>query len=276
MKKVLLLLAFVSVLTSLSAQKVNETVIIYGKDQLKGFTVNITGTSASIVADALNAKLEKEFSLKGSKKKGFYVYENQPCVAFGDARYDIYFTTADVGKKNNQFAQVTLVVSTGNFNCITFSNDPRTSRNIVAFLENLTNDVEKHKATLRIAELKSQLTTLDKERQSLLKDQAKIQEKLNAGNDEIKRLSDQLDKKNEEIEKLQDSYNKSHDAAVKEQITAAVKERQTIHKSHNSTQKSLLSLNKDLQKVKTKLDANQKQIDAAEAEIKSLEHTLEQ
>ena len=150
MKKIFALFAFIGVLCSISAQKVNETVTMFGKDQLTGFTVNIDNASPEIVAAAMANKFEKEFFMKGSFKKGFHVYESQPCAAFGEARYDTYFATAPVGKKKDQYTQVFLVVSTGNMNCITFSNDPRTSRNIVSFLEGLKYDVEKYKTELRM------------------------------------------------------------------------------------------------------------------------------
>lgn len=271
MKKVFALVLFASVICSLSAQKVNETVTFFGKDQLTGFTININNASPDIVAGALANKFESHYALKGSKKKGYFVYENQPCSAFGEARYDIYFTTTEVGKKKDLVTQVTLVVSTGNLNCITFSNDPRTSRNIVNFLENLPQDVEEYKIQLRIAELKKNLANLEKEKQSLLKEQAKLQDKLNTTNDELKALSEQLDKKNAEINKMQDEFNTSHDAVLQEQIVTANKERQTLQKNQQSKQKTLLNINDNLQKLKTKLETNQKNTEAAETELKSLE-----
>ncbi len=274
MKKTIALLVFVSVLGSLSAQKVNETVTMFGKEQLQGFTINISDATTSIVEGALNDKMQNQLGLKGSKKKGFYVYENQACSTFGDARYDIYFTTAEVGKKKDMNTQLTLVVSTGNMNCITFSNDPRTSRNIVAFLESLPQDVETYKIKLRINELEKQLAKLDKERQSMEKDQTAIQDKLNTGSDDFKRLSDQIDKKNDEIHSLQERYNKSFDPALKEEIDAAMKDKQSMQKTQTSMQKTLLNANQNLQKVKTKLETNQKAIEDTEKELKSLKEKL--
>ena len=270
MKKIFALFAFIGVLCSVSAQKVNETVTMFGKDQLTGFTVNIDNASPEIVAAAMANKFEKEFFMKGSFKKGFHVYESQPCAAFGESRYDIYFTTVTVGKKKDQTTQLTLVVSTGNMNCITFSNDPRTSRNIVSFLEGLKYDVEKYKTELRIKQLETELANLKKDRESLEKDQAKVNEKLKMTNDEIKKLSDRIEDKTSEIEKMQDQYNQSHDAALKEQIAAAVKEKQTMQKSHSSKQKSLLSMNNELYKINSKLEANAKATEEKEAELKKL------
>lgn len=249
MKKVFALVLFASVICSLSAQKVNETVTLFGKEQITGFTININDATPDIVAGALADKFENQYALKGSKKKGFQVYENQPCVAFGDARYDIYFTTTEVGKKKDKTTQVILVVTTGNLNCITFNSDPRTSRNIVAFLEKLPQDVEAYKIKLRIAELKKNLTNLEKEKQSLLKEQAKMQEKRDVTNEEVQKLTEQL----------------NSDAEMD------AKERETIRKNLQSKQKSLLNINNNLEKLKTKLMTNQQNTEAAEAELKTLE-----
>lgn len=270
MKKLFALLALVCVMFTVSAQRVNETVTMFGKDQLTGFTINIDNATADVVMAAVADKFENQFSLKGSNKKGFHVYENQPCSAFGEARYDIYFTTTVVGKKKNQYTQLTLVVSTGNMNCITFSNDPRTSRNIVSFLETMPSVVEAYKTKMRIKQLENELASLKKERESLEKDQDKISEKLNMTNDEIKRLSERIEKSTAEIEKLQDQYNKSHDPALKEQIASAVKEKQTMQKTHSSKQKSLLKMNDELYKINNKLQANAKSIEEKEAELSRL------
>jgi len=271
MKKVFALLAFVSVLCSVSAQRVNETVTLFGKDQINGFTINVDNAPANIVADALANKFETKYSLKGSNKKGFRVYESQPCSAFGDARYDIYFTTTTVGKKNNQSTQVILVVTNGNMNCITFSNDPRTSRNIVMFLENLPNDVEAYKTQLRIEQLKNELANLKKERENLEKNRAKANDKVASSNEEAKRTTDQIEKLTADIEKMQDEFNNSHDPALQEQISKAVKDKQTLQKTQSNIQKNLLNLNNEIVKLNSKLDTNAKETASREEELKKLQ-----
>jgi len=246
MKKILVLVAFASAFCSLSAQKVSETVVLYGKEQIKGFTINIYDNSPDIVEGAIADKFETQYRLKGSKKKGYHVYENQTCDAFGDARYDIYFTTAEVGKKKDKTTQVILVVSTGNLNCITFSNDPRSSRNIVAFLENLNKDIEAYKIKLRIEELRNNLNNLNKEQQSLLKEQTKLQEKRNVTDQEIKALTTQIDQTTNEEEK------------------------QSLQKKLQSAEKSMQSLDEKLYKVNVKLETNKKNTDSAQNELDSL------
>jgi len=272
MKKFFALFAFVSVLCSVSAQKVNETVTLFGKDQINGFTINVDNAPANIVSDALSDRFEKQYSLKGSNKKGFRVYENQPCSAFGESRYDIYFTTTTVGKKKNQYTQVTLVVSNGNMNCVTFSSDPRTARNIVMFLEELPHVVEAYKIELRKEQLKNELDNLRKERASIEKDRIKVNEKIANANDEVKRTTDQVDKLTADIEKMQDQFNKTHDEALKDQISKAVKDKQTLQKSQSNTQKNLLKLNSEIVKLNQKLENNGKEIETREAELKQLQN----
>jgi hypothetical protein len=244
---------------------------MFGKDQLNGFTINITNASANLVADALADKFENQYALKGSNKKGFRVYESQPCEAFGEARYDIYFTTSPVGKKNDQLTQATLVVTSGNMNSITFTNDPRTSRNIVMFLENLPNDVEAYKIKLRIAQLRTELANLKKERETLENDRMKANDKLAVSNEEAKKTTEQIQTLTAEIEKMQDEFNTSQDPALQEKISKAVKDKQTLQKTQSNTQKSLLNLNNDIVKLNNKLDTNAKETEARETELKQLE-----
>lgn len=271
MKKIATFVALVCAVCSLSAQKVNETVTMFGKDQLQGFTINIDNVPTKIVDDAIEYKFESQYGLKGSNKKGFHVYENQKCNAFGEARYDIYFTTSEVGKRNNKSTQVTLVVSTGNMNCITFSNDPRTSRSITLFMEGLPKDVEAYQIKLRIESLKNDLANLEKERQGLEKDKQKVLDKLEATNGEIKKLSEEIDKKTAEFQDLQDQYNQTHEDALTQQISANVKEKQSLQKTYTNLQKSLLGLNNDLSKINAKLETNAKTTAEKQAELDKLQ-----
>jgi hypothetical protein len=244
---------------------------MFGKDQLNGFTTNIDNATPDIVQGALIDKFENQFQMKGSNKKGFRLYENQPCTVFGDARYDIYFCVTPVGKKNNQVTQVTLVVSNGNMNCITFANDPRTSRNIVSFLEELPHDVEAYKIKLRIQTLKNELATLEKERQNLEKDKLKVKDKLTHTTAEMKTNAIEVEKKNAQINDLQDKYNANPDVTLRDQIATLAKEKQTLQKTQSNLQKTLLNLNDNLHKIDTKLEANLKSTTEKQAELKQLE-----
>lgn len=271
MKKIATFLVLACAVCTLSAQKASETVIMFGKEQLHGFTINIDNTAANIIDDAIAYKLESQYGLKGSKKKGFHVYENQKCIAFGEARYDIYYTTNEVGKKNNKSTQVTLVVTTGNMNCVTFSNDPRTSRNIVTFMEGLPNDVEAYKTKLRIETLKNDLANLEKERQGLEKDKQKVLDKIESTNSEITRVTSEIEKKTSDLETMKGQYSQNHDEALAGQISAAEKEKLNLQKSQTNLQKSLLNLNNDLAKITSKLETNARTTEEKKAELETLQ-----
>lgn len=273
-QKMIALLAIVSVFCSLSAQRANETVTLFGKDQLQGFTINVNNYPLAVVDGAMCNIFENQYKLKGSKKKGYHVYENQQCSAFGDARYDLYFTTTEIGKKNNKAVQVTLVVSTGNMNCVTFANDPRTSRNIVSFLEKFDKEVERYDITLRIQDLENKLTKLRKERDGLLSDSAKLVDKIANTNDELKQLSDRLERVTAEVATMQEEFNNTLDAGLKAQLDEKVKEKQTLQKNQASKQKNLTNLNENLIKVNAKLRNNATEIETAEKDLKALKQSL--
>lgn len=271
MKKIFSILLLVAAFCPVFAQKVNETVALYGKEQLNGFTINIYNAPIDVVEGALVDKFENQFGMKGKKNKNYHVYQNYACPTFGEAKYDIYFTTQEVGKKKNRSVQVTLIVSTGNQNCITYANDPRTARNITTFLENFNNDVEAYAIKLKIDELNGQLAALDKERKSLEKEQSKIMDKLNKTNDEIKETANQVEAKTAEMTRLQEKYTSSHDPEVKSQIDKTAKDTQSLQKSQSNMQKSLLKLNNDLQKLNKKLDATVKNQEKTNAELREVE-----
>lgn len=270
MKKYFSLLALIGMFCAMNAQTVSETVTMFGKDQLNGFSININDATSDIVEGAMVEKFENQMGLKGKKNKGFYTYTSQGFEPFGDAKYDIYFTTQEGGKKNNKFTQLILVVSTGNLNCITMNSDPRTARNIMTFLQNVNIDVESYKTKLRIEELDKQKQTLEKERQNLDKNQAKVKEKMTKTNEEMKNATKKVDDLNNELTKLQEKYTSSHDPETKAQITKTAKEVQSLQKSQTNMRKSLLNMNNEIQKIDKKIEDNVRMIEKVQAERKAI------
>lgn len=267
MKKLLSVLVLVGIAFFVSAQHVSETVTLYGKEQLHGFTITIPDATSEIAEGAMVQKLENDYRLKGKKNKGYHTYMSQSCSVFGDQNYDIYFTTKDVGKKKNRSAQVIFVVSTGNQNCITMAKDPITARSIMSFLENFKTDVDIYKVDLKIDELNKQLETLNKEKQSLEKEQIKIKDKLTKTNADLQQTTRDIEVKNSDITKLQAEYTTTHNPETKYLIDKTAKEAQTLQKSQTSMRKSLLNLNNNLQKVGKKIDENAREIDKVSREL---------
>ena len=81
----------------------------------------------------------------------------------------------------------------------------------------------------------------------------------------------QVEAKTIEISKLQENYTQTHNATVKDQISKAAKEKQTLQKSQSSMQKTLLKLNDDLHKNDKKRDEILKLIEQKEAELQQLQ-----
>lgn len=207
MKKLLFVFAIICTCATLSAQKIQESVIDFGKQQVSGYLVNVPSASVDLVDGAFKEKLEKEFSLKSSKENGFRSYINQNMPAFGQENYDIYYQVSEFGKKKNKTTQLKLIVSSGNMNAITSQSNPETAEKIKSFLNNFISYVEEYAKQQEINALNEQLSKLESEKASLEKDQNKIQKQIEKLNKESEKVQKDLNKKNEEISKLQDKIN---------------------------------------------------------------------
>ncbi|MBO4489647.1 MAG: hypothetical protein J5741_08360 [Bacteroidales bacterium] len=102
MKKLLLLIATVCLVSFASAQTVKESTVSFNKTQVSGYLANINGYSMDVVDLAMRTKLEKELSLKSSKEGNYRAYLNQPCGVFGPDSYDIYYNVSEFGKKKTK------------------------------------------------------------------------------------------------------------------------------------------------------------------------------
>ena len=80
----------------------------------------------------------------------------------------------------------------------------------------------------------------------------------------------QVEAKTAEISKLQENYTETHNPAIKEQISKAAKEKQTLQKSQSSLQKSLLKLNESLHKNDSKLEELVKKLEQKRAELQRI------
>jgi predicted nucleic acid-binding Zn-ribbon protein len=116
------------------------------------------------------------------------------------------------------------------------------------------------------------LTKLNKERDALIKDSTKVEDKIANMNNTLKETTEKLDKVTNHINELQAEFNKSHDTAVMEEINQASKEQQSLQKSQTNCQKSLLNLRNDLAKIIDKLTKNALAIEKAENELKTLKN----
>lgn len=208
MKKLFILLSVICACFLASAQKVQESVIDFGKQQTNGYLVNVPNASIELVDAAFKEKLEKQYALKSSKENGFRAYINQNMSAFGSANYDIYYKVGEFGKKKHKTTQLTLIVSSGNMNAITSSNNAEVAENIKKFLAEFVNYVDEYSVQQEINSLMDKLTKLNNEKAGLEKDDAKIDKQIEKLNKEKATIQKNLEQKNTDIKKLEDEINR--------------------------------------------------------------------
>ena len=98
-----------------------------------------------------------------------------------------------------------------------------------------------------------------------------MKDKINKTNEDMQVNIAQVDAKTAEISKLQENYNQTHNPTIKEQISKAAKEKQTLQKSQSNMQKSLLKMNENLHKNDKKQDEIVKLIEEKKAELQKLQ-----
>ena len=174
MKKVLFLfLAFCGFTAfAQTAQSVN---IDFNKTQVPGARIIIAGYEADFVQNALTYRLEKVGGLKGSSSKGFRLYAAQNFPYFGKTtKYDVY-TLIEKGSKNSTVVTLSILVSTGNENFVSPTDDPELTQKILDFLTDFRdNYLKEYEKIVRIDKLTALSNTLEKEISTLTRDGEKL------------------------------------------------------------------------------------------------------
>lgn len=203
MKKLFVLLTIVVIAVTASAQKLHTSMVEFGKSQYPGYLFNMKNVSVETLDATLRDIFENQYNLKASKESGFRAYRNQQFAPFGSENYDIFFNVIEFGKKKEKTTQVVLLVCKGNMNAVTPSTDPQVDAAIRKFLQKLPAKVEEYQIRKPIIEKKEQIAKLDANKQSLIKEQEKINgqiEKLQLNQNEI---SKKIQDNEEAISKLQ-------------------------------------------------------------------------
>ncbi len=208
MKKLTLLFALIGMFFLANAQNVKESTISFNKTQVSGYLANINGYSMDVVDLALRTRLEKDLNLKGSKEGNFRAYINQPCSVFGPDKYDIYYKVSEFGKKKNKTTQVNFIISSGNMNTITSSNNPNVAYRVKAFLNDFLASVPSFAISQEIDALEAELAKLKKEKASLDNEVAKENKNIEKSNKQIDKINKKIEKSNKKIEKTGEKINK--------------------------------------------------------------------
>ncbi|MBR4135319.1 MAG: hypothetical protein IKU03_02780 [Bacteroidales bacterium] len=208
MKKLLLFIATVCLVSFASAQNVKESTVSFNKTQVNGYLANINGYSMDVVDLAMRTKMEKEFNLKASKEGNYRAYLNQPCAVFGPDSYDIYYNVSEFGKKKNKTTQVSFIITKGNMNTITSSTDPEIARRVKNFLNDFLATVPTFATSQQIEALEAELAKLQKEKASLESDIAKENKTISKENKKIEKINKNIEKSQKKITKVEEKVEK--------------------------------------------------------------------
>lgn len=177
MRKVAFFILTMSVSVGVFSQSAKEETVKYNKMNVPGISYETSDYDVKTTTAALKARLEKDARLKGTNMNGFRYYPAQPFAEFGTLNYDIYTKVATTGKKKNLKTVIYLLVSKGNENFESASQDPELAANMKAFLDNFVAvylrqfDIEQkyQNQTKLVAKLEKELKSLNSDKNKLSK-----------------------------------------------------------------------------------------------------------
>lgn len=207
MKKIFTLLTIAVIAFTASAQKLHTSMVDFNKSQYPGYLFNIKNVSVETLDATLRDIFENQYNLKASKESGFRTYRNQQFAPFGQENYDIFFNVIEFGKKNEKTTQLVLLVCKGNMNAVTASTDPQVDAAIRKFLQKMPSKVDEYQIRKPIIEKKEQIAKLETSKQSLLKEQEKINGQIEKLQLNLNDLSKKIEENNASISKLQEEVD---------------------------------------------------------------------
>ena len=111
------------------------------KDAQKPAVVNDFSYQENIVSKAIQDKMQK-LGYKGKDSKGFTMYKNATISELGSGLFDVYFKVDRKSRKEKDVTTVTMLLSKGNENFITDTDDAQLINNAKSFLDNLIPNVQ--------------------------------------------------------------------------------------------------------------------------------------
>jgi hypothetical protein len=194
MRKVAFFIMTMAMTVSVFSQS-REGTVKFNKKDVPVICYETADFDVKVTTAALKNRLEKDAKLKGGNASGFRFYPAQHFAEFGTLNYDIYTKVATVGKKKNLKTVIYLLVSKGNENFETASENPELVANIKAFLDNFVAvylrqfDIEqKYQNQVKL------IAKLEKENKSLNSDKEKLQKQLQDKEKAITSKQDEITK----------------------------------------------------------------------------------
>lgn len=200
MKRVLLSLAIAFFATTMIfAQKAQETVLKFDKQEISGYTISFSDLPVETVVAAIDEKMQKAVGKKPSSQKGYNVYINQKFSEFGTESYDIYYKVEERGKRDMKNVTIEFFVCKGNLNAISSTTDPVVSERILIFLTGLKDHSINYHTNQQIIALNNKLIKAREESKTYSEKMSKLQKDMNALELKKKELDEEIKKMEEEL-----------------------------------------------------------------------------
>lgn len=200
MKK--LVLCFVISLFSCSvifAQKAQETILKYDKNEIAGYTVSFSNLPVNVVKDAVNERMQKIVGKKVSTQKGYNVCLNQKFSQFGSESYDVYYKVEESGKRDMKNVKIDLFVCKGNLNAISSVTDPEVAKNIITFMNEMLDYALDYNNNQEVIALNNKLAKVKAQRKEYEEKIVKLQKEINALDLKLKETTEEMNKLQEEL-----------------------------------------------------------------------------
>lgn len=207
MKKLVLFLLGLSLSASVIAQTSQEQAIEYDKRTVQGVSIMVPSYSVDLVKAALQQRLEKGATLKGSNSKGWRIYLAQQFSEIGSMNFDIYTQVTTVGKKNTQSTIIYFLVSKGNENFVTSTTDPEIIENVKKFLNGFVTYLREYDINQKILEQNNLISKLQKEQSNMEADRDKMKSQIVDLEKKVSAKETDINNKANEIQKAKDLLN---------------------------------------------------------------------
>lgn len=202
MKKILFSIVTLMLCTLfMSAQAIKEEMVTFDKVQVSAFTMQIPDFSADVVEGALQQQFEQKYNMKSSKVKGYVAYLGQKYLPYGDENFDVFTKVEEVGKKGAKVPKVMILVSSGNNNFISSSNDVEITNNIKRDMQAFMVYLKEYEVNQRLIMKTNELQKLNKTKEDLNKELTKLQKSLEETQQKIDDNEKQIQETQADIDK---------------------------------------------------------------------------
>lgn len=173
MKHFFTLLMSAFAITFLQAQA-RVSSVKFSKDGDKPAVTNDYIYSEKTVTKAIEDKFGK-MGYKGKDNKGFTVYRGVSLPALSGGPYDLYFKVDRNGKRSDENATVYMLISKGNEQFISETDDNRLMNDAKTYLDSLTSDIAAYDLEQQISKEEDELKKAEKKYENLLSNADNLQ-----------------------------------------------------------------------------------------------------